>query len=66
MQTNIHIQKYKQKWNYLVLQFMLSLYRSRHSKVQQQRTSFLNNVFQLQNKSSSELKDAIWCFFNSP
>lgn len=32
MQTNVHIQKYKQKWNYLVQQFMLSLFRSCHSK----------------------------------
>lgn len=58
--------KYKQKGNYLVQQFMLSLYRTCHFKVQQHRTSFLNNVFQLQNKRSSELKDAIWWFFNSP
>lgn len=51
----------KQKWDYLVKQFMLYLFRSHHSKAQQHRISFLNYVFQLQNKSS-ELKDAIWQF----
>lgn len=40
---------------------MLSLFRSHHSKAQQHITSLLNDVFQLQNKSS-ELKDAIWQF----
>lgn len=60
-QTHIHIEKHKQKWNYLVKQFMLYLFRSHHSKAQQHRISFLNYIFQLQNKSS-ELKDAIWQF----
>lgn len=61
MQMHIHTQTYKQKWNYLVKQSMLSLFRPQHSKAQQHRTPFLSDVFQLQNKSC-ELKDIIWQF----